>query len=373
MEKWHVIRVKLCFSSGFGVGFVYTNSIVVLGYYFNEKLGLATGIGLSGVTSGMFVIAPLIRYLNDEYSWRGAMLICGGMLGNICVFTSLYRLSQAEVISMVGIRPEVKDLPPTRRNKCVKDATVGEENEKKCKSIVKNIQRHSRAFVASYASVLSIRYVTICVASAILKGFSFFTALMYFVSNAIDLGIPKTDAAFLLSIYGICGTVGRLVVGPVIDKNIISPFHLIGSILLGIAGSSCLLGTLARSYVALVIFAVVFGFCTSSYNVLYPLLLRDVVGVNFFKKMFGISTILVNISSVIALPFMGKERFMLIATTFVNINLRKIVDFERHCFPSTGDCRGKRLANAFHRFKHEERIVVFNCFFRFGMRFRKDS
>ncbi len=239
------------------------------------------------------------------------MLICGGMLGNVCVFSSLYRLSQAEVISMAGIRPEVKDLPPNRRKKCLKNDIVHEGNDKnseKRKSIVKNVRKHSSAFMASYTSVFSIRFVMIGVAAAIFKGFSFFTALVYFVPNAIDLGIPKADAAFLLSIYGICGTVGRLVYGPIIDKNIMSPFYF-GTLLLGIAGSSCLLGTLARSYVALVIFAVVFGFCGSTYNVLYSLLLRDVVGVNFFKKMYGISVILVNIASVIALPLMGKEWF----------------------------------------------------------------
>ena len=309
--------------SGFGVDYVATNSIIVLGYYFNDKFALANGIGHAGGTSGIFILAPLIRYLNDEYSWRGAMLICGGMLGNVCVVTSLYRLSQAEVISMAGIRPEVKSIPINTRMKCGKDSLAGEKNEtasmmdnwnsdtlspnyKIRPSVIKNMRKHSRAFVESYTSVLSVRFVMIGVVSAIFQGFSYFTALMYFVSNAIDLGIPKTDTAFLLSVFGICGTVGRLAYGPVIDNNIMSPFYF-GSLLLGISGSSCLLGTLSRSYVALAIFAAVLGFSSCTYQAMYPLLLRVVVGVNYFKKMFGVVIILMSIATIIALPLMGKN------------------------------------------------------------------
>ena len=319
-----------------------TNSIVVLGYYFNEKLALANGIGLSGGTLGILILAPLIRYLNDEYSWRGAMLICGGMLGNVCVVTSLYRLSQAEVKSMTGIRPEVKNLPLNTRKNCGKDINIDEEDKaasvidgyysnipspncESCPSNKNNLRRHLRAFVRSYTRVLSIRFVMTGVVSVTFHGFSYFAALMYFVSNAIDLGIPKTEAAFLLSIFGICGTVGRLFYGPVIDKNIMSPFYF-GSLLLGISGSSCLLGALARSYVALAIFAAVLGFSSCTYHAMYPLLLRDVVGVNNFKKMFGVTVILMHVATIAALPLMGKNAvFILLVSLNSIIVLRALV------------------------------------------------
>ncbi|XP_072046752.1 monocarboxylate transporter 12-like [Amphiura filiformis] len=279
---------------GLGIGFAFNSSIVVLGYYFDKKLALATGVGLSGSSAGLLILAPLIRYLNDEYSWRGAMLICGGILGNICVSTALYRLSQAERISMAGIRPDVKDTPlKTKEGKkgneqniefgIIKYNNLPSGSSKPRTSIAKNARRHSKAFVKSYTNVLSIRLVVICIVSSTLSGFGYFTALMYFASNAINLGIPKTDAAFLLSIFGISGIIGRLVYGPIIDKKIMSPFYL-GSLLLGIAGSSCFLGTLAKSYVALVIFSIVLGFSASTFNTLYPLLLREVVESTILRR-----------------------------------------------------------------------------------------
>ena len=77
----------------------------MLSYYFNKKIALANGIALSGCTGGILVLAPLMRYLSDEYSWRGAMMISGGMMGNLCVFSALFRMTQDEVISMTGTQP----------------------------------------------------------------------------------------------------------------------------------------------------------------------------------------------------------------------------------------------------------------------------
>ncbi|XP_072047156.1 monocarboxylate transporter 12-like [Amphiura filiformis] len=314
----HIIHLYIIMAvMGLGIGLAFTSSIVVLGYYFDKKLALATGLGFSGSGAGLLILAPLIQYLNEEYSWRGVMLICGGMLGNICVSTALYRMSQAERVSMTGIRPDVKDTPlKTRKGNKGKEQNIDFESRiinfdslpsrssKQRQYVAKNVIRHSKAFVKSYTDVLSIRFVMICIVSSVLSGFGYFTALMYFVSNAINLGIPKTDAAFLLSIFGISGITGRLVYGPIIDKKIISPFYL-GSLLLGTAGSSCFLGTLVRSYEALVIFSIVLGFSASTYNVLYPLLFREVIGVKYFKKIFGIGVILWDATSVVALPLMG--------------------------------------------------------------------
>ncbi|XP_072047157.1 monocarboxylate transporter 12-like, partial [Amphiura filiformis] len=196
---------------GLGTGFAFTNSIVVLGYYFDKKLALATGIGVTGAGVGLFIFAPLIRYLSDEYSWRGAMLICGGMLGNTCASTSLYRMSLSEVISMAGIRPVVKDITlKTRKESSENEKNIDFENgiinfnslpsgsSNPRTSVAKNVRRHSKAFVKSYTNVLSIRFVMICIVSSMLYGFGYYTSLMYFVSNAINLGIPKTYAAVLL-------------------------------------------------------------------------------------------------------------------------------------------------------------------------------
>lgn len=51
----------------------------------------ATSLGAAGTGIGTFVYAPLTQWLLDTYGWRGATLILGGTLLNVCVCGCLMR------------------------------------------------------------------------------------------------------------------------------------------------------------------------------------------------------------------------------------------------------------------------------------------
>ncbi|XP_061545555.1 monocarboxylate transporter 12-like isoform X2 [Phycodurus eques] len=50
------------------------------------SLGILTGSGI-----GTFILAPVVQLLIDHYSWRGAMLVLGGFVSNLCVCGALMR------------------------------------------------------------------------------------------------------------------------------------------------------------------------------------------------------------------------------------------------------------------------------------------
>ncbi|XP_072046753.1 monocarboxylate transporter 12-like [Amphiura filiformis] len=317
----HVLHLHaiMCFI-GFGTGIAYINCFVIVGFYFNKKLGLANGLGSCGSGMGILILSPLIRYLNDEYSWRGAMLICSGILGNLCVFAALFRMSKAEKKSMLGFRPEIVWESENKEDSMSNDEIGNDRSKRRIKSemtqlsrkpskrrhsVAQNVRRHSSAFVKSYTSVLSIRFVMICLVYSFFVGFGYFASIMFFVSNAVNLGVSKRDAAFLFSIVGIGGAIGRLGQGPILDKKSMTPFQF-ASLMLGISGTSCLLGSLARSYPALAIFSATLGFSTSAGNVVFPLMVRAVVGVNHVKKIFGVGIIIGQCGAIISLPLIGR-------------------------------------------------------------------
>lgn len=76
---------------GFGHALSYTATYIIVPYYFEKRRGLATGIAIAGSGVGNFVFAPLIRYLLNEYTWRGFMIIESGVIFQCCVFAALYR------------------------------------------------------------------------------------------------------------------------------------------------------------------------------------------------------------------------------------------------------------------------------------------
>ncbi len=86
---------QLCFTfgiiSGIGLSMVYVPAVVIVAYYFEEKRAFATGIAVAGSGIGTFVFAPFTEYLIGLYSWRGTVLIIGGIMLNIIVCGALFR------------------------------------------------------------------------------------------------------------------------------------------------------------------------------------------------------------------------------------------------------------------------------------------
>ncbi|XP_019902668.2 monocarboxylate transporter 12-B [Esox lucius] len=77
--------------TGLGFALSYTPAVAMVGSYFNERKALAYGIAMSGSGIGTFILAPAVQLLIEHYSWRGALLILGGFVSNLCVCGALMR------------------------------------------------------------------------------------------------------------------------------------------------------------------------------------------------------------------------------------------------------------------------------------------
>ena len=76
---------------GFGLGLIYLPAVVAVGYYFERRRALATGISVCGSGVGTFLFAPLGTFLLNQYGWKGAHLILAGLCLNCAVFGALMR------------------------------------------------------------------------------------------------------------------------------------------------------------------------------------------------------------------------------------------------------------------------------------------
>lgn len=76
---------------GFGLGLIYLPAVVAVGYYFEKKRALATGISVCGSGVGTFIFAPFATYLLDKYGWRGANIIFAALCLQCAVFGALMR------------------------------------------------------------------------------------------------------------------------------------------------------------------------------------------------------------------------------------------------------------------------------------------
>jgi predicted MFS family arabinose efflux permease len=66
-------------------------SIVSVGFYFEKKRPLATGIAVCGSGIGTFVFSPVLEILSEIYDWKNLLLIMAGIILNGAVFGMLMR------------------------------------------------------------------------------------------------------------------------------------------------------------------------------------------------------------------------------------------------------------------------------------------
>jgi len=49
---------------------MYLPSVVMVGFYFDKKRAMATGVAVCGSGIGTFVLAPVVDLLVSEYGWK---------------------------------------------------------------------------------------------------------------------------------------------------------------------------------------------------------------------------------------------------------------------------------------------------------------
>lgn len=63
--------------TGLGFGMMYLPAVVGVGYYFEKKRALATGIAVCGTGIGTFALAPLAKFLLDILDWKNTHYVLG--------------------------------------------------------------------------------------------------------------------------------------------------------------------------------------------------------------------------------------------------------------------------------------------------------
>ncbi|KAK3104760.1 hypothetical protein FSP39_009485 [Pinctada imbricata] len=199
--------------SGFGSGLCYSSSVIVVGFNFERRRNLATGFAVSGVGIGMFVLSPLMQLAKNTYGYNGLLLMCGAVSFHHLVFGALCRPSELEKLSKTKVN------------------TFKHNNEqRKCSKLLSILREIFFLFT-------NIPFILIVVSM------TFFTLgvhLMYvhFSKLLITKGTSETDAAYLLSMSGICTGISRLLIGFSSNAENINELMLFSGCfsLLGIAG-----------------------------------------------------------------------------------------------------------------------------------------
>lgn len=91
MQNNAYIYIFSIFPIGLGFGLIYLPAVVIVGYYFEKRRAIATGIAVCGSGVGTFIFAPVNAIMIDAFDWRNLVMIQAAIVLNACVFGMLMR------------------------------------------------------------------------------------------------------------------------------------------------------------------------------------------------------------------------------------------------------------------------------------------
>eukprot|EP00071_Canis_lupus_P007663 XP_005624023.2 monocarboxylate transporter 4 [Canis lupus familiaris] len=256
--------------TGLGLALNFQPSLIMLNRYFNKRRPMANGLAAAGSPVFLCALSPLGQLLQDHYGWRGGFLILGGLLLNCCVCAALMRPLEAPV---PGSGPV-----PQRPSRRLLDLSVFRD----------------RGFLI-YAVAASIMVLGL------------FVPPVFVVSYAKDLGVPDTQAAFLLTVLGFIDIFARPTAGFITGLKKVRPYSVyLFSFSMFFNGFTDLTGSTASDYGGLVVFCIFFGISYGMVGALQFEVLMAIVGTQKFSSAIGLVLLLEAIAVLIGPPSGGK-------------------------------------------------------------------
>ncbi|MFQ5914171.1 MAG: MFS transporter [Nitrospinota bacterium] len=225
---------------------------------FHKRRGLAVGIVFAGTGIGLFVMAPLSRFLISQVGWRATFVILAA--GFFILSLPAIWLFREKPGRALEADEDDSVIPAERSPVPGGDSTAAETFHWKNRS---------------FWTICGLHYFD-CICHSV--------PLVHVVAYASDRRMAPEHAAGVLGVVGLAAIVGRVVIPAFTDRIgarrglLITLFVQTGMIPFLMVSK-----TLAMFY----IFAVIFGFGWGGNSPMYPLLAREYFGVRRLGSIYG--------------------------------------------------------------------------------------
>ncbi|XP_067128922.1 monocarboxylate transporter 12-like isoform X1 [Centruroides vittatus] len=241
-----VISIQFGFLLGLGSGMLSSTNVVMVNRYFNKYRTIALGILYTGSTTGGFMYPVLTAYLLDEYDLQGCFLLLSGVLMQALIAVTLYK------------------NPPLQQELTEKSSK--EDHRANLSEVVQSF------FGLFRTAMFHIIWLSVAICSV--------TQLIYLtilVDFALDRGIPKHTAIYILSSISIAEFCGRLGCGWIIDFGCVKRRTLVALVFLIKTVMYATIPTW-NTYSGLLVTSLCLGFAASCLNINVSALYTDYLG-----------------------------------------------------------------------------------------------
>jgi MFS family permease len=246
--------------TGLGTGSLLTPLVATTTKWFGSRAGLANGIVMSGFSISQIILPPVVTYLILQYSWGTCLRILAIAALGVGLGAWSFIKPPSRNVTNLGTSPGTGNMvkavedPPATGNYSL-----------------------SEAFITPTLWLLLIinMIVAIC----------YQMVVIHIVAAAVDEGATLEAAAIILSLTGVTGMLGRIIIGGLANKfgaKIVLALCLAiqGPVLFFLAGAS----DIRLFYV----YCAVFGFAYSGTTPIIPTMAASIFGTRSVGSIFGI-------------------------------------------------------------------------------------
>lgn len=241
---------------GLGIGCAYVPALGAVQRWFVKRRGFASGLAVSGIGVGTLVMPPLATALIDALGWRTAYVALGCGAAVVGIGMAWF----------IANDPADRGTLPDGASMAT-GAAAGGGGGMPLRDAVR-----SRQFALLYAACL------VC-------SFGVFVPFVHLVPYALDHGIGRKDAAYLLGAIGVGSTLGRFFLGGLADRIGRQAFLL--AMFAGMAAALAIWAA-ATGFLALAGFALLFGLFYGGWVAVMPPVVTDVFGSRQVGSIIGV-------------------------------------------------------------------------------------
>ncbi|XP_007444874.1 monocarboxylate transporter 12-like, partial [Python bivittatus] len=254
----------------------------MVGNYFHKRKALAYGIAMSGCGIGTFLLAPVVQLLIEHFSWRGALLILGGFVLNLCVCGALMR-------PVAGKEDHKNTLEFPEQDFELEVQKPGFEQWSFCSSVIKIWSHECVCRCSQQECNFALMPDFVMFAGSILfMAYGCSPLFVYLVPYALSVGVSHQRAAFLMSVLGVIDIAGNLTFGWLMDRRGLKKYRYVCYLFaVAMDGLCCLFHPVLQSFPLLLPFSFTFGYFDGAYITLIPVVTTDVVGSASLSSALG--------------------------------------------------------------------------------------
>lgn len=261
----------------------------MVSHYFVRWRPIAFAIASSGECVFAVMFSPFFKWLIDTYSWRGALLIIGGLQLNLCVCGAL-------------MRPLKKTTRPAQDTK---DSLEGDAT---------TLLAKRRTFFQCF--LMRKPEFFLYILFAIFSAAGFFIPPLFLVPFASSLGMDKYWPAMILSVLASADLAGRLICGWIANMRLVRNLQLL-TMVATLLGVVLLLLPISQNYWAILVFASLYGFLFGCVVAIHVTAIVDIVTLECFDSGLGLFMLLRSIGGFTGPPAAGNADYQLCFLLFV--------------------------------------------------------